>query len=60
MTSIELHLVQRIYTIQIQDGSGNYQAQGLLNTSQTEIVSTRNGRVVTEQLSGERTINEKR
>ena len=40
-------------------GTGTYQAQGLLQTSQTEIVSTRNGRVVTEQLSGERTIIKK-
>ena len=40
-------------------GTGTYQAQGLLQTSQTEIVSTRNGRVVTEQLSGERTIVKK-
>ena len=36
--------------------SSNYQAQGLLNTSQTEIVSTRNGRVIMERLSGERQI----
>ena len=36
--------------------STNYQAQGLLNTSQTEIVSTRNGRVIMERLSGERQI----
>tara|TARA_Y100001978_G_scaffold203510_1_gene230267 strand:- start:18840 stop:25616 length:6777 start_codon:yes stop_codon:yes gene_type:complete len=40
-------------------GTGTYQAQGLLQTSQTEIVSTRNGRVVTEHLSGERTIVKK-
>ena len=33
-----------------------YQAQGLLNSSQTEVVSTRNGRVVLERLNGERTI----
>ena len=37
-------------------GNGTYQAQGLLQASQTEIVSTRNGRVVTERLTGERTI----
>ena len=36
-------------------GSGMYQAQGLLNSSQTEVISTRNGRVVIERLSGERT-----
>jgi hypothetical protein len=35
-------------------GTGIYQAQGLLQSNQTEIVSTRNGRVVTERLSGER------
>ena len=34
----------------------NYQAQGLLQSSQTEITSTRNGRVVYEQLNGERVI----
>jgi len=33
-----------------------YQAQGLLQSSQTEITSTRNGRVVYESLSGERQI----
>jgi hypothetical protein len=33
-----------------------YQAQGLLQASQTEITSTRNGRVVYEQLTGERDI----
>ena len=37
-------------------GSAIYQAQGLLNSSQTEVVSTRNGRVVLERLNGERTI----
>ena len=31
-----------------------YQAQGLLQSSQTEIVSTRNGRVITERTKGER------
>jgi len=31
-----------------------YQAQGLLQSSQTEIVSTRNGRVITERTRGER------
>ena len=33
-----------------------YQAQGLLQASQTEITSTRNGRVVYEQLTGQRDI----
>ena len=37
-------------------GASIYQAQGLLNSSQTEVVSTRNGRVVLERLNGERTI----
>ena len=36
--------------------SAIYQAQGLLQTNQTEIVSTRNGRVVVEHVSGERVI----
>lgn len=35
-------------------GSGVYQAQGLLQANQTEIVSTRNGKVIIEQLTGER------
>ena len=35
-------------------GVGIYQAQGLLQSNQTEITSTRNGRVVTERLAGER------
>jgi len=35
-------------------GTGIYQAQGLLQSNQTEIVSTRNGRVVTERMNGER------
>ena len=36
-----------------------YQAQGLLQASQTEITSTRNGRVVYEQLTGQRDITTK-
>jgi len=36
--------------------SAIYQAQGLLQTNQTEIVATRNGRVVVEHVSGERVI----
>ena len=36
--------------------SAVYTAQGLLQSSQTEIVSTRNGRVVIEHVSGERRI----
>ena len=35
-------------------GSAVYQAQGLLSSSQTEITSTRNGRVITQQVSGTR------
>ena len=35
-------------------GTGIYQAQGLLQSSQTEVVSTRNGRVITERLTGTR------
>jgi hypothetical protein len=35
-------------------GSGVYQASGLLQSNQTEITSTRNGKVVVEQLTGER------
>ena len=35
-------------------GQGTYQAQGLLNSSQTEITSTRNGRVISQITSGER------
>ena len=33
--------------------------QGLLQSNQTEIVSTRNGRVITESLSGERTMTKR-
>jgi len=35
-------------------GSGVYQATGLLQSNQTEITATRNGKVVVEQLTGER------
>ena len=37
--------------------SSIYQAQGLLQSSQTEVVSTRNGRIVLERLTGERSIS---
>ena len=37
-------------------GSAIYQAQGLLQASQTEVTSTRNGRVIRESANGERTI----
>lgn len=40
-------------------GETTYQAQGLLQSNQTEIVSTRNGRVITEVLSGERAITKR-
>ena len=36
--------------------SAIYQAQGLLQSNQSEVVSTRNGRVVIERVSGERQI----
>jgi hypothetical protein len=39
------------------NGSAVYQAQGLLQSSQTEIVSTRNGRVVMERLQGSRSMS---
>ena len=39
------------------NGSAVYQAQGLLQASQTEIVSTRNGRVVMERLQGSRSMS---
>ena len=35
-------------------GRGTYQAQGLLQSSQTEITSTRNGRVITERTTATR------
>ena len=37
-------------------GNATYQAKGTLQTNQTEIISTRNGRVVQETLSGSRQI----
>ena len=37
-------------------GSGMYQAQGHLTSTQTEVTSTRNGRVIRERTSGERQI----
>jgi len=35
---------------------GNYSAQGLLQSNQTEVVSTRNGKVITENTTGQRSI----
>ena len=40
-------------------GDATYQAQGLLQSNQTEIVSTRNGRVIIESLSGERSMTKR-
>lgn len=34
--------------------TGTYQAQGLLQSNQTEVVSTRNGRVIMERVTGQR------
>ena len=52
----ELKLTSSFYNLSNppSQGSATYQAQGLLNSSQTEIVSTRNGRVITQNTSGER------
>ena len=52
----ELKLTSSYYNLSNppSQGSGVYQAQGLLSSSQTEITSTRNGRVITQQVSGER------
>ena len=51
ITSSALHLANPS-----SSASAIYQAQGLLQSNQTEIVSTRNGRVVIERTSGERSI----
>ncbi len=55
----ELKLTSSFYNLSnpTSAGSAIYQAQGLLQASQTEIVSTRNGRVVLERLQGERSIS---
>jgi len=55
----ELRLTSSFYNLSnpASNGSAVYQAQGLLQSSQTEIVSTRNGRVVTERLQGSRSMD---
>ena len=55
----ELRITSSFYNLSnpASNGSAVYQAQGLLQSSQTEIVSTRNGRVVTERLQGSRSMD---
>ena len=55
----ELRITSSFYNLSnpASNGSAIYQAQGLLQASQTEIVSTRNGRVVTERLQGSRSMD---
>jgi len=52
----DLRITSSFYNLTNPASSGNtqYQAQGLLQSSQTEIVSTRNGRIVTETTSENR------
>ena len=54
----ELKLTSSFHNLSNPPSSGSavYQAQGLLSSSQTEIVSTRNGRVITQLVEGERQI----
>ena len=52
----ELRITSSFYNLSNPPSTGSavYQAQGLLSSSQTEITSTRNGRVITQQVSGTR------
>lgn len=52
----DLRITSSFYNLTNPASSGNtqYQAQGLLQSSQTEIISTRNGRIVTETTSENR------
>lgn len=54
----ELRVTSSYYNLSnpSSQGSAIYQAQGLLQASQTEITSTRNGRVIRQTVNGERTI----
>jgi hypothetical protein len=54
----ELRLTSSFYDLNNpgSQASGIYQAQGLLQSNQTEITSTRNGRVITERSTGSRQI----
>ena len=55
----ELRITSSFYNLSnpVSNGSAVYHRQGLLQSSQTEIVSTRNGRVVTERLQGSRSMD---
>ena len=55
----ELRVTSSFYNLSnpASNGSGMYQAQGLLQSTQTEITATRNGRVILDRVRGERTIN---
>jgi len=55
----ELRITSSAYNLSnpASNGSAVYQAQGLLQASQTEVVSTRNGRVVMERLQGSRSMS---
>ena len=57
----EMRLTSSFYNISnpASNGSAIYQAQGLLQASQTEVISTRNGRVILDRIRGERTINKR-
>ena len=52
----ELRVTSSFYNLSNPPSTGSavYQAQGLLSSSQTEITSTRNGRVITQSVSGTR------
>ena len=52
----ELRITSSFYNLSNPPSTGSavYQAQGLLSSSQTEITSTRNGRVITQSVSGTR------
>jgi hypothetical protein len=54
----EVKITSSFYNLSNPPSSGTeiYQAQGLLQSSQTEVVSTRNARVITGSTTGERTI----
>ena len=54
--SRELRITSSFYNLSNpnSEASGIYQAQGLLQSNQTEITSTRNGRVIMERVSSQR------